>query len=198
MVIFVLLLVATLNNASVAGEKTRSMMLEQLKSALEKFEAKGVRVENDARDPLVLLILVPENSLNFPLREYTISKPGSAFLEDFTPRLAEIVCDGGFRQQISSIVVEGHTDSSGTDEINLPLSQQRSLAVVQKMLSVLGKKQDGGRKCFLELVSATGRGSEDPRLDQHGQEDKTLSRRVEFKIRVRSGYERDIVSHLGT
>jgi hypothetical protein len=65
MVIFVLLLVATLNNASAEGENTRNVMLDQLKRAMQDFATKGVRVEKDPTDPLGLLVLVPERFFNF-------------------------------------------------------------------------------------------------------------------------------------
>ena len=95
---------------------------------------------------------------------------------------------------MESIVIEGHTDSTGSDERNLPLSQERSLRVVQESLRILNAgSQD--RSCFLELLSATGRGSVDRILDQEGKEDMNRSRRVIFKIRVRS-LERRIVKEV--
>jgi hypothetical protein len=42
------------------------------------------------------------------------------------------------------------------------------------------------RRCFLDLISATGRGSVEPLLDEGGFENLARSRRVVFKIRVRS------------
>jgi outer membrane protein OmpA-like peptidoglycan-associated protein len=197
MVIFVLLLVATLNNVSANGENTRNSILDQLKAALHDFEKEGVKVEKDPTDPLVLLVLVSENSLNFEVDESTISDDGHRFLAEFTPILVGATCGDNFVREVSSVVVEGHTDSSGTDEHNLPLSQQRSLAVVQEMLSILGKRQDGERECFLNFVSATGRGSRDPRKSPQGQEDKASSRRVEFKIRVRSLEQHEIRTLVG-
>src|SRR5215469_8751277 len=84
MVIFVLLLVATLNNASAEGENTRNEIVVELRKQLEQFAPKGVRVEKDPRDPLVLLVLVPENFLNFQIDKYEISPQGNAFLSEFT------------------------------------------------------------------------------------------------------------------
>ena len=124
MVIFVLLLVATLNNATAEGENTRNQIVVELMKHLQEFAPKGVQVEKDLRDPLVLLVLVPENSLNFETNEYKIPPKGHEFLTRFTPRLVETTCNSRFRQQIGSIVVEGHTDSNGNDDINLPLESK--------------------------------------------------------------------------
>jgi outer membrane protein OmpA-like peptidoglycan-associated protein len=94
-------------------------------------------------------------------------------------------------------VVEGHTDSSGTDEHNLKLSQERSLAVVQLTLDILGREEAEDRACFLDFLSANGRGSKEPILDANRNEDKDRSRRVVFKIRVRSVEQREFRTILG-
>src|SRR5437660_49330 len=141
MVIFVLLLVATLNNASAEGENTRNLILDSLKLDLQDFARQGVRVEKDPADPLGLLVLVPEGLLNFAIDKTEIPEGGVQFLSDFAPRLARTACSDKYRKEISSIVVEGHTDSSGTDEHNLQLSQQRSLSVVQRTLDILGRSE---------------------------------------------------------
>lgn len=197
MVIFVLLLVATLNNASAQGETTRNRMLDKLKDALQDFAAKGVRVEKDPTDPLGLLVLVPEKFFNFAVDKSVIPSGGVEFLENFAPRLAATACSEEYRSEINSIVVEGHTDSTGSDEHNVQLSQARSLAVVQTTLEILGSRGGNQKSCFLQFLSASGVGSTGLIRDASGQEDKDRSRRVEFKIRVRSLEQREIRKLLG-
>jgi outer membrane protein OmpA-like peptidoglycan-associated protein len=197
MVIFVLLLVATLNNASAEGENTRNLILDRLKLDLQDFARQGVRVEKDPADPLGLLVLVPEGLLNFAVDRTDIPAGGVQFLSDFAPRLAKTSCSESYKKEISSIVVEGHTDSSGTDEHNLLLSQQRSLVVVQRTLDILGNEAPEDRKCFLDFLSASGRGSKEAILAANGEEDRDRSRRVVFKIRVRSFEQKEFRSILG-
>lgn len=197
MVIFVLLLVATLNNATAEGENTRNLILDELRHDLQDFARQGIRVEPDPADPLGLIVLVPSGLMDFSLDGTDIPEKGVTFLDSFVPRLAGTACSDRYRKEISSIVVEGHTDSTGTDEHNIPLSQQRSLAVVQKTLYVLGQQQPQNKECFLDFLSANGRGSKEPILDSNGNEDKDRSRRVVFKIRVRSLEQRELHSILG-
>jgi outer membrane protein OmpA-like peptidoglycan-associated protein len=197
MVIFVLLLVATLNNASAEGENTRNLILDRLKLDLQDFARQGVRVEKDPADPLGLLVLVPEGLLNFAVDRTDIPEGGVRFLSDFSPRLAKTACSERYRKEISSIVVEGHTDSSGTDEYNLQLSQERSMSVVQQTLKILGQGEPGDKACFLDFLSANGRGSKEPIRDADGNEDRDRSRRVVFKIRVRSLEQREFRTILG-
>lgn len=197
MVIFVLLLVATLNNASAEGENSRNLILDSLRVDLQDFARQGVRVEKDPADPLGLLVLVPEGLLNFAVDRSDIPDGGARFLSDFSPRLAKTACSERYRREISSIVVEGHTDSSGTDEHNLQLSQGRSMAVVQQTLKILGQGEPGDKACFLDFLSANGRGSKEPIRDAGGNEDRDRSRRVVFKIRVRSLEQREFRTILG-
>src|SRR5262249_52403290 len=93
-----------------------------------------------------------------------------------------------FRDKIDSIVIEGHTDSSGGESINLPLSQERSMEVVKQSLQTLQVFDSSSnlKQCFLGFVSASGRGSANPILDRDGNEDQARSRRVIYRIRMRS------------
>jgi chemotaxis protein MotB len=143
-----------------------------------------------------LLVLVPEGLLEFAVSRDTIPSGGVGFLRRFTPKLASTICSEAFRDEVSTIVIEGHTDSSGSDAINLPLSQARSLAVVQESLTVLSP-EPVLRACFLAFLAASGRGSSEPFRDTAGREDKARSRRVVFKIRVRSLEQRRLQDRLG-
>ena len=102
----------------------------------------------------------------------------------FIPKIADILCDNNYG--VDSIVVEGHTDKNKwkeySDDVsvnkNLLLSQQRSMAVVEEALADLSGKTT--RPCFLEKLSATGRG------DQDQEKTDEESRRVIFKIHVKA------------
>jgi outer membrane protein OmpA-like peptidoglycan-associated protein len=198
-VIFILLLVATLHNVHQESETTRNSVLIELQKSLKDFESGGIVVKSEPTDPLSLLILVPEDLLAFQLDKADISSKGEAFLRTFVPRLARTVCSSRFVKEINSVVVEGHTDSSGTARHNLDLSQKRSLSVVRASLDVLDSRDSGQeRSAFLQLLSASGRGSADIITGPTGQEDAPSSRRVIFKIRVRSLEQKQLIETLTT
>src|ERR1700744_1246626 len=88
MVIFVLLLVATFNNASAEGENTRNRILEDLKNDLKVFSSQGVQVQQDPADPLALIVLVPSGLLDFSVNGTTVPQKGVEFLNRFSPLLA--------------------------------------------------------------------------------------------------------------
>ncbi len=198
-VIFILLLCASLNNVQQEGEATRNSVLAEVQRTLKDFVAGGIEVKSDPKDPLGLLILVPEDLLAFQLDRADLSPNGELFLKAFIPKLSRTVCSPRFAKEINSIVVEGHTDSSGTVQHNWELSQKRSMSVVRTSLSVLNTDAMGKEMTyFLHLLSASGRGSAELVTDPGGAENAPLSRRVVFKIRVRSLEQKPLLEVLET
>lgn len=86
---------------------------------------------------------------------------------------------------ISEIIIEGHTDTSGSYDYNLELSQARAEAVASYCLgedsSVFSAKQ---REQIRSLVSVTGRSWSNPVYKADGTVDDEASRRVEIKFRL--------------
>ncbi len=202
MVIFILLLCASLNNAFQEGQDTRTKILEKLRLQLDDFvknekneENKRITIKIDEKDPLTLLILVPEGLLEFKTNNAEIPPDGNKFLESFIPLLTDTIYLPEFRNEISSVVVEGHTDSKAEDAYNLKLSQDRSMSVVSKCINILSSSpfattySEEKRNYFLDVLSASGRGERDL-IKTLGVEDMDQSRRVVFKIRVRSFEEK--------
>ena len=74
--------------------------------------------------------------------------------------------------------VVGHTDSTGSDAINDPLSRQRALAVKQYL-------EDRGIAC--SRIDAVGRGEHEPIADNNTAEGRARNRRVEIFLREPEG-----------
>jgi len=199
-VIFILLLVAMLNNALQQTKGTKRQVVSRFEETLKDFQKQGVEVQTDPKDPLGLFVVVPEGLLKFEQGQAEIPPSGKEFVQEFIPKFVATACSVEMRAGISSIVVEGHASSEGDETRNLRLSQARSIAVVQDSLEVIDSAENGGasanHKCFVDLVSATGRGSAEP-VKVAGVEDRSLSRRVVFKIRVKSLEQRGLETGLG-
>ena len=73
----------------------------------------------------------------------------------------------------TNIVIEGHTDASGTDAINQPLSERRAQAVANELTA---KSVDTSR------ITSTGYGSTQPVGDNATAAGKAANRRVEVAI----------------
>ena len=114
-------------------------------------------------------------------------------LNDFFPRYVDVLFSDKYRSEISEIRIEGHTNSNWIEEAtqveaylgNMNLSQQRALKVLEYCFG-----QDGvtnRRDWLIENLRANGLSYSRP-LPGPGREneDKALSRRVEFRVITKS------------
>ena len=91
-----------------------------------------------------------------------------------------------FRDYVSEVIIEGHTDTDGDYLTNLEISQQRALAVARYCLEDEGGVIDPGVvETLRDIVTANGRSYSDPIYDENGDVNMAASRRVEFKFRLK-------------
>lgn len=185
MVIFILLLLATISNRANEVETFRKILLGQLQENITNTEFSGLKIQADPKDPNSILLIVPDGLMNFETGKAILSEGGQTFLQKYIPRLAASLSEAKIRENIQSIVVEGYTDNHPyvgaskelSENLNLKLSQDRAMEVVKSALNSLQNEPDY-RKFFLEKLSASGRGEQDL------QSTDEMSRRVIFKIRT--------------
>ena len=126
-----------------------------------------------------------ESDVMFELGRYDLSDRGERFIDRFLPVYLDVLFSDEYREYVSEIIIEGHTDSLGTYLDNLALSQQRALAVAGYVLDDDYRGITPQQKRQLrEVVTANGRSFSDPVLDANGFEDMDASRRVVFKFRL--------------
>lgn len=106
-----------------------------------------------------------ENSVRFDLNKSSLTAAAKANLDRLVPVFNEY--------PDTDIVIYGYTDSSGADDYNLRLSEQRA-ASVKTYLSGKGLKA--------ARFSTIGRGEADPVADNSTKEGMSQNRRVEFAI----------------
>ncbi len=127
--------------------------------------------------------IVFRNDILFEFNSRTLSQEGKQRLRDFVPRYIGILLSPDFLPYIAQIIVEGHTDSSGTYLYNLKLSQDRAMAVVEYIFSDTFPDFPE-REILQKYLTANGRSFSHPRL-VNGVEDPDASRRVEFQFRLK-------------
>ena|ERR1700722_6147324 len=186
MVIFILLLLVFVHRTAGKDAAVTDVLLKRLRHDLtpQGFNERSIR--RDPRDRNAILVIVPDRLMNFETGKSTLQPAGELFLKTYIPEFAEVLCSDQFRSSVESIVVEGHTDTQryvGSAEEsqnkNLRLSQDRSMEVVKNALADLAGRE-AERGCFLEKLSASGRGEQ----EQEATPDE--SRRVILKIRVKA------------
>lgn len=192
-VVFILLFAAQITKTSSAAQSELQENREDVQTALQDhIQRLGLSLDADPRDPLALVIVVPENRLTFEFGKSALSPTADEFLADALPFYVGALC-GPLRDKIDSLAIEGHTDDHGSDAFNLKLSQERSLAVMVKGLEVIQAKEPAAYQCFQEITSATGRGRQDLIYESSVVVNREKSRRVIFKIRLRSAEQRHYI-----
>jgi outer membrane protein OmpA-like peptidoglycan-associated protein len=141
-----------------AEAKTRQ---DELYNALSQMEGKFARIHRDARGTIVSL-----SDILFDFDKATLRRN----VEFNLVKIATIL--NQFEEM--KILIEGHTDSIGTEEYNLGLSKRRAQAVQEFLIS---QDVDESR------LSSEGYGESHPVADNSTEEGRQLNRRVDLVIR---------------
>ncbi len=157
----------------------RKELIEALK---QEFEGSDLSVAVDSKTGSIAL----DSSILFDSGQFSLKNTGEDLLKKFLPKYIKVLTSQEFKDYVSEIIIEGHTDSTGSYLFNLELSQKRALSVSSFCLdtekNVLSQAQvDGLRK----IVTANGKSFSNPVLDANGRENQNASRRVEFLFRLK-------------
>ncbi|MHB1249349.1 MAG: OmpA family protein, partial [Polaromonas sp.] len=96
----------------------------------------------------------------------------SAIKPNFVPVLNHFA-DSLNQNQITTVTIIGHTDSTGSDAINNPLSFDRANAARNYLIS---------RGVAAQRIATDGRGSREPIADNNTQQGRAQNRRVEIYV----------------
>ncbi|MDH5775375.1 MAG: hypothetical protein OEZ57_10730 [Nitrospirota bacterium] len=101
--VFILLFVAFITQTSSEAQTELQAHKEDVQAALRDHLSRlGLSLEADPRDPLTLMIVVPENILTFEFGRNQLSDQANRFLEEAMPFYAAAVC-GPLRDTIDSL-----------------------------------------------------------------------------------------------
>jgi chemotaxis protein MotB len=153
--------------------KVRTKIIEKL---LEQF---GENIAIDKNTGAIKL----KSEILFDSNKSELKPEGKIFLTTFIPKYLDILLgDKEIKDNLSRIIIEGHTDDVGSYIYNLDLSQERASSVVKYIL-MDGVNQNNIND-IEQYVSAIGRSKAD--LIKNGNEVLMAeSRRVEFKFQLR-------------
>jgi outer membrane protein OmpA-like peptidoglycan-associated protein len=138
--------------------------MEDHRNAMEQA-TKGTNVEVTRTADNQLKINIPSD-ISFDIGSAVIKPPLRAVLDPFA---ASLRGDPSAR-----ITIVGHTDSTGTDAINQPLSVERALSVRDYLVT---------RGVAAGRVETFGRGDREPVADNSTEAGRAKNRRVEIFLR---------------
>ncbi len=162
-------------------EQLVGMRTRIISSLSEALKAAHISAQVDPSNGSIAL----ESDVMFELGRYDLSERGENFIDSFLPVYLNVLFSDEYKDYVSEIIIEGHTDSLGSYLDNLALSQQRALAVASYVLADDYHAITAAQKRMLrEVVTANGRSYSDRVYDENGREDMDASRRVVFKFRM--------------
>ncbi len=174
-------------------QETIKLQENQMKASEELVE-KLKEADIDAEvDKLTGNVKISDLQL-FELNSYTLTPQGKAYLDKFIPiYINTIYSKEILKDNITNIVVQGHTDShtfaglKTEDEQfakNMELSLLRANAVADYAFKTNFDKKNSEK--LRKMLVVEGKSFSEPILDENGKEDYAKSRRVEMKVRVKA------------
>lgn len=174
LLMFFALLFIAVSAQLVKYEEVIKTLPERIINAIEKkIGDKG----NLTRDEKTGDITLP-NEILFDEGSYQLKPQGKIFLREFIPAFSEaIFADELIANQVSLIIIEGHTSSKGSEKDNMELSFKRALAVTEYINSIEFSDQDK----FKQKLLAAGRGEIDSNQEFDSANDRKVMFRFQFK-----------------
>ncbi len=154
----------------------RTTMIRDLSTSLSAANLKA------AVDPNTGDIML-DSAVFFETGRAEIRQEGKDLLDRFIPVYLDVLLRDEYADYLGEIIIEGHTDSSGSYESNLKLSQDRALQVALYCLR-MQSLTSAQKKQLQKILTAKGRSYADL-IYVNGVEDPEASRRVEFKFSLK-------------
>ena len=162
----------------------RLSILEQIRDSMVKVMGDASKVSIGSNGNIIL-----NESILFDLNSSEIKDDAEPALDQLIQVFAKFLADDENAKYVDSIVISGHTDSSGTDKTNRTLSTERANAV----LTYLMDKDDGALDDYAGYFCAAGYGKTRPVADNETKEGRAANRRIEISVILRDDTVMDIV-----
>ena len=177
--ILMVVMLMLFSSESIAGSVEKNLAQNVNKSVEETLKENGIPVEVDMNTGQVTF---GEKTM-FDIDDYELKQEAKDMLKIFIPKYIETIYKD-YEDNISKIVIKGHTDDIGSYLYNLDLSQKRALSVAKFIVGdEIGdyKYKDKVTKD----IEAIGRSEAELIKNDDGSVNKDASRRVEIKYEIK-------------
>ena len=145
-----------------------------------KFNNSSMRV-----DPVNGSITFSSDVL-FDYGKSTLTDSSKDALKEIIPIYLNVLLQDAYKDYIAEIIIEGHTDTSGTYKTNMELSSERAMAVAQFCLDKKNGLNEKQISRLQTMLTVNGRSFSSPVYKANSQViDMEASRRVEIKFRLK-------------
>lgn len=192
MMVFLFIAIALMRDAFQERDSIKEIAVAYQENQVAIYKALKNEFQNDLKrwdatiDPDTLAFQFKEPDVLFAAGDTEVRSRFKEILEDFFPRYLGIL--RGFKESINEIRIEGHTSSEWNAEAskteayfrNMWLSQGRTRSVLRFVYELpgIGDQRDWVKRHF----AAVGFSSSRLITDEQGDEDRTRSRRVTFRV----------------
>lgn len=161
-----------------------STRVKIIKKLADEFKKANIEVNIDEKNGAIQL----EESVLFDINKSELKPEGKEYLHKIIPLYSKIlISDESIRNEISQIIIEGHTDDTGTYLHNLKLSQERAFNVANFVLS--DSVSFNNKELFKNYITTNGNSYSNLIVDENGNVNKDKSRRVEIKFTLKQEEE---------
>ena len=160
----------------------RLSILEQIRDSIVEVMGDSSKVDIGDNGNIIL-----NEGVFFDLGSYDLKDDAKGVLNQLITVFNKFLADDKNAQYIDSIVISGHTDSTGSDSDNRVLSTNRANAVLNYLLS-------GGLSKYSEYFCAAGYGETRPVESNDTEDGRAANRRIEISIILKDDTVLDIVN----
>ncbi len=186
-VVFLVLFVFAITGYTQARVSEQQKRYEVTEKIVEELQKNNIKVEADKFSGK---IKISDLEL-FELNSWELSSKGKKYMAKFVPvYINSIMKDPKVRDNITQIIIEGHTDSqtfagAKSEEEkyykNMELSLKRANSVAKYIVFSDFEGKKAYQKDLFKIISVQGKGPSNPVI-VNGKEDYAKSRRVELQV----------------
>ena len=157
-----------ISSLSSAARKLTTTQIRENTIRINALEIERIDITDiipEDKGPDQQIVVMDERALNFDFDKSVVKPQYFEMLHKFI----EYVNFNDYE-----VVIEGHTDSKGTDAYNMALGMRRAQSVKAKLLEF---GMDPGR-----IVGTVSKGEEEPVATNTTEEGRAQNRRIEFKL----------------
>ncbi|HFQ5206909.1 TPA: OmpA family protein [Vibrio vulnificus] len=181
LMIFALLLISALVQISEAHEESKNTRIVIIKDINDALQSAGIEVHADPNTGDISIM----DSILFDVNDYRLKSSGQEFLDNFVPIYTQVIFkDEATAEEISRIVIEGHSSSEGMFERNMSLSVMRANSVSAYISSMTFNNKPE----FFNKVAISGRGPIEANQEKADPTDRKVKFRFQFKDDEFLGY----------
>ncbi len=162
----------------------RLSILEQIRDSMVRVMGDASKVSISDNGNIIL-----SESILFDVGSSEIKDEAKPALDQLAVVFEKFLADGENTKYVDSIVISGHTDSTGTDERNRVLSTDRANAVLGYLL----ESRSGKLNRYGSYFCAAGYGETRPVATNNTEAGRASNRRIEISIILRDDSVMQIV-----